>query len=172
MKTLILGGIRSGKSRQAERIASASGVDVVYIATAVPDDDPELQARIAAHRANRPAAWRVVEEPLHLGSVLADHANGCVLIDCLTLWLTNLLITGDDALLRTERSALLASLRDFPGPLILVSNETNMGVVPLGKLSRRYCDEAGCLHQELAGLCDRVVLMVAGLPMVLKGPSL
>jgi adenosylcobinamide kinase/adenosylcobinamide-phosphate guanylyltransferase len=172
VKTLILGGIRSGKSRQAERIASASGMDVVYIATAVPGGDPELHARIAAHRDSRPAAWCVVEEPLHLAAVIARRADGCLLIDCLTLWLTNLLVTGDEALIRTERSAMLASLRSFAGPVIFVSNETNMGVVPLGELSRRYCDEAGSLHQELAALCDRVVLMVAGLPIVVKGPPL
>ncbi len=117
--------------------------------------------------------WTLVEEPLALGGALADLADPgrCLLVDCLTLWLTNIVTHVDLPLLERERAALLECLPGLSGDLILVSNEVNMGVIPLGELSRRYCDEAGTLHQELAVHCDRVVLTVAGLPQVLKGPS-
>lgn len=173
MKTLILGGVRSGKSRLAERLATASGLPVTYIATATAHDD-EMRARIAAHRAHRPGQWRLIEEPLQLAAALRAHADAgcCVLIDCLTLWLTNLLTTDDATALERERTALLAVLPTVPGRIILVGNETNMGVTPLGELARRYCDEAGLLHQALAQCCERVILTVAGLPHVLKGERL
>lgn len=170
MKTLILGGVRSGKSRLAENMAIDSGLPVTYIATASAGDD-EMLARIAAHRARRPATWSLVEEPFKLAATLRTHAtpDRCVLVDCLTLWLTNLLTDEDEGLLERERAALLDVLPTLPGRVILVSNETNMGVTPLGELSRRYCDEAGRLHQDLARICDRVVLTVAGLTHILKG---
>lgn len=169
-KTLILGGVRSGKSRLAERLASESGLPATYIATATAGDD-EMLARIAAHRARRPAAWSVVEEPRALAATLHAHAapNRCLLVDCLTLWLTHLLAVEGTATFEHERAALLEILPDLPGELILVSNETNMGVTPMGELTRRYCDEAGRLHQDLAQDCDRVILTVAGLPHILKG---
>ncbi|MBU6297696.1 MAG: bifunctional adenosylcobinamide kinase/adenosylcobinamide-phosphate guanylyltransferase [Alphaproteobacteria bacterium] len=172
MKTLILGGMRSGKSRFAETLAQESGLPVTYIATATADD-AEMTARIAHHRRRRPSGWTVIEEPLALGTHLKTHAtdNTCLLVDCLTLWLTNLLLAPDDTALRLERRALIDTLPNLPGEFILVSNETGLGVVPLGELTRRYCDEAGRLHQDLAALCDRVVLMVAGLPLFLKGAS-
>jgi adenosylcobinamide kinase/adenosylcobinamide-phosphate guanylyltransferase len=171
-KTLILGGVRSGKSRLAERLASESGLAVTLIATATAQDD-EMRARIAAHRARRPKAWRVVEEPLRLAAVLQQIATAerCVVVDCLTLWLTNLLLAEDAAALEREQAALLATLPALPGRILLVSNETNMGITPLGALARRYCDAAGQLHQALAHCCDRVILTVAGLPHVLKGAS-
>jgi adenosylcobinamide kinase/adenosylcobinamide-phosphate guanylyltransferase len=170
MKTLILGGVRSGKSRLAERLASESGLPVTYIATATAGDD-EMRARIAAHRARRPAAWCVVEEPRALAATLHSHAapDRCLLVDCLTLWLTNLLMAEDPSSLECERAALLDTLPSLPGNIILVSNETNMGVMPLGDLTRRYCDKAGGLHQDLAQICARVILTVAGLPHILKG---
>ena len=170
MKTLILGGVRSGKSRLAERLAGESGLPVTYIATATAEDD-EMRARIAAHRAHRPPQWSLVEEPFKLTATLHTHAtpDRCLLVDCLTLWLTNLLTDNDATLLEQERDALLNVLPTLPGRVILVSNETNMGVTPMGELSRRYCDEAGRLHQDLARICDRVVLTIAGLPHVLKG---
>lgn len=172
MKTLILGGVRSGKSRLAENMAIDSGLPVTYIATASAGDD-EMRARITAHRARRPATWFLVEEPFKLAATLRTHAtpDRCVLVDCLTLWLTNLLTDEGDGLLERERAALLDVLPTLPGRVILVSNETNMGVTPLGELSRRYCDEAGRLHQDLARICDRVVLTVAGLPHILKGET-
>lgn len=168
-KTLILGGVRSGKSRLAERLAIGTGLPVAYLATATALDD-EMRERIAAHRARRPVDWESLEEPVRLAAALREHATAgrCVLVDCLTLWLTNLLMADDDALLESERQALLATLPMLEGTVILVSNETNMGVMPLGELSRRYCDEAGRLHQDLAQLCDRVILTIAGLPHVLK----
>ncbi|AEJ02629.1 cobalbumin biosynthesis protein [Nitrosomonas sp. Is79A3] len=169
-KTLILGGVRSGKSRLAERLATESQLPVTYIATATIEDD-EMRKRITAHRVRRPDHWQVIEEPLELASVLIQNANikSCLLVDCLTLWLTNLLIQPDTSKFDTERAALIKALPHLTGKLILVSNETNMGITPMGELSRRYCDEAGKLHQEIAHHCEQVVLTVAGLPLMLKG---
>lgn len=170
MKELILGGVRSGKSRLAEQLAQASGHDVIYIATAQPGDE-EMRARIRAHRERRPAAWTVVETPRALAATLRAQASPdrCLLVDCLTLWLTNLLCAGDEDAFQAERAAFLQTLPALPGRIILVSNETNMGVIAMSELARRFNDEAGRLHQELAALCDRVVLTVAGLPLFLKG---
>lgn len=169
MNTLILGGVRSGKSRLAEQLATESCLPVTYIATATAQDD-EMRARIVAHRARRPGAWSLVEEPLKLAATLQAHAaaDRFLLVDCLTLWLTQMLMTNDSTLYERERAALINVIPALPGHLILVSNETNMGVTPLGELSRRYCDEAGHLHQDLARLCDRVILTVAGLSLTLK----
>lgn len=173
MLELILGGARSGKSRLAEKLASESGLDVVYIATSQPLDG-EMSARVAQHRARRPAHWALVEEPLALARVLREQATPgrCLLVDCLTLWLTNLLMQDDSARLQEERDALLACVAQLPGRILLVSNETGLGVVPLGELTRRYVDEAGWLHQALAEKSQRVVFTVAGLPMLLKGDAL
>ncbi|MDV3237851.1 MAG: bifunctional adenosylcobinamide kinase/adenosylcobinamide-phosphate guanylyltransferase [Gammaproteobacteria bacterium] len=169
MTTLILGGVRSGKSRLAERLAVDSGLAVTCIATATAED-AAMRARIAAHRARRPATWNVIEEPLALAAALRAQAGGrCIIVDCLTLWLTNLLLCDDPDALARERAALLEILPALEGNIVLVGNETNMGVMPTGDLARRYCDEAGCLHQDLARICDRVILTVAGLPHYLKG---
>ncbi len=172
LRTLILGGVRSGKSRLAERLASEGAGPVTYIATATAGDG-EMAARIAAHRARRPAHWGLVEEPLSLAAALAAHAapGRCLLVDCLTLWLTNLLLAEDAALCDQEGAALLQVLPALPGRIILVSNETSLGVMPLGELSRRFGDAAGQLHQDLAPLCDRVILAIAGLPLTLKDAS-
>ena len=173
MHELILGGARSGKSRLAERLAAESGLAVTYIATSQPLDG-EMNSRIQHHRERRPVHWGLVEEPLALARVLREQAgtDKCLLVDCLTLWLTNLLMLDDPARLNAERDAVLECLSDLPGRLLLVSNETGLGVVPLGELTRRYVDEAGWLHQALAERCERVVFTVAGLPMVLKGEAL
>lgn len=170
MRELILGGVRSGKSQLAERHAQASGLPVIYIATAQVRD-AEMQARIAHHQARRPASWAVIEAGQNLAAVLRQEARAdrCVLVDCLTLWLTQLLCDANEKILRAEIAALLAVLPSLPGEIILVSNETNMGIVPMGELSRRYCDEMGRLHQQLGGLCERVILTVAGLPLIVKG---
>ncbi|WP_165676645.1 bifunctional adenosylcobinamide kinase/adenosylcobinamide-phosphate guanylyltransferase [Metapseudomonas otitidis] len=172
MAELILGGARSGKSRLAERQAADSGLAVVYIATSQPLDG-EMSARVAHHRARRPDHWGLVEEPVELARVLRERAGAdtCLLVDCLTLWLTNLLMLEDEARLAAERDALLACIAELPGRVLLVSNETGLGVVPLGELTRRYVDEAGWLHQALAERCTRVTFTVAGLPMLLKGAS-
>lgn len=173
MLQLILGGARSGKSRLAENLASDSGLDVIYIATSQPLDG-EMNQRVAVHRERRPAEWGLVEEPVELARVLRENAGEgrCLLVDCLTLWLTNLLMLDDPQRLVQEREALLDGLAELPSEIIFVSNETGLGVVPLGELTRRYVDEAGWLHQALAERCHRVVFTVAGLPMILKGPAL
>ncbi|EJF72591.1 adenosylcobinamide kinase/adenosylcobinamide-phosphate guanylyltransferase [Pseudomonas sp. Ag1] len=172
MLQLILGGARSGKSRLAEKLATDSGLSVTYIATSQPLDG-EMTARVAHHRERRPSEWGLIEEPVELARVLKENAtpNHCLLVDCLTLWLTNLLMLEDPDRLNHEREALLQTLATLPGEIIFVSNETGMGVVPLGELTRRYVDEAGWLHQALAERCQRVVLTVAGLPLTLKGTA-
>ncbi|WP_349256193.1 bifunctional adenosylcobinamide kinase/adenosylcobinamide-phosphate guanylyltransferase [Banduia mediterranea] len=173
MKTLVLGGARSGKSRYAETLASAGGCEVVYIATAQARD-AEMRARIGHHRESRPSHWTTLEEPLALSRVLRRHAtNGrCLLVDCLTLWLSNLLCNEDAELADREIEALLECLPALNGGVILVSNETGLGVVPTGELTRRYVDQAGRLHQALATLCERVVFVTAGIPRTIKGPDL
>ncbi|MDR0192359.1 bifunctional adenosylcobinamide kinase/adenosylcobinamide-phosphate guanylyltransferase [Pseudomonas yamanorum] len=173
MLQLILGGARSGKSRLAEKLATDSALNVTYIATSQPLDG-EMNARIAHHRERRPSEWGLIEEPIELARVLKENAtpNHCLLVDCLTLWLTNLLMLEDPDRLNLEREALLQTLATLPGEIIFVSNETGLGVVPLGELTRRYVDEAGWLHQALAERCQRVVLTVAGLPLTLKGTAL
>ncbi|GGB98091.1 bifunctional adenosylcobalamin biosynthesis protein CobP [Marinobacterium zhoushanense] len=168
MIRFITGGARCGKSSRAEQLAAASGLEVVYIATAEARD-AEMESRLASHRARRPAHWRTIEEPLALAQVVRDQQGPerCLLVDCLTLWITNQLLAGAD--IRAERESLVAELARAQGEIILVSNETGMGVVPMGELSRRFVDESGWLHQAVAAQADQVVLMVAGLPLVVKG---
>lgn len=181
MITLITGGARSGKSGFAERLATQSGLQVVYLATARMGD-VEMAERIRRHRANRPADWLTVEEPLRLGEALRAHARAdrCLVIDCLTLWLNNLILAdhpddGEVAIVEpgpmfaAERADLLDALRTLPGQTIGVSNEVGMGVVPLGALNRFFVDETGRLNQAIAALAGRVVWMVAGCPVVAKG---
>ncbi len=171
MRELILGGARSGKSALAEQRAGDSGLEVIYIATAEARDE-EMVRRIRHHRERRPEMWLCVEQPLQLADTLQHYAaeNHCLLIDCLTLWLSNLLLAGEEAF-ENEREALLQCLPQLPGRIILVSNEVGLGVVPLGELTRRFCDESGRLHQAVAGMCERVTFVTAGLPMTLKGNS-
>jgi adenosylcobinamide kinase/adenosylcobinamide-phosphate guanylyltransferase len=173
MHNLILGGARSGKSALAERIAAESEREVVYVATAERGDG-EMAERIAHHRARRPVHWHCVEEPLALAQALYLHArpDRCVLVDCLTLWLSNLLGADDPARLEHERDALLELMPMLPGHIVLVSNEVGLGIVPMGELSRRFVDEAGRLHQALGASCERVIFTAAGLPLVLKGEPL
>lgn len=170
MRTLILGGARSGKSALAERLAGETAREVIYVATAQAHD-AEMAERIAHHRARRPAHWRSVEEPLALADTLAAwaRADRCVLVDCLTLWLSNLLGAADEQRLGRECEALLEILPALPGELLFVSNEVGLGVVPMGALTRRFVDEAGRLHQAMAARCDRVLFIAAGLPLALKG---
>jgi adenosylcobinamide kinase/adenosylcobinamide-phosphate guanylyltransferase len=170
MKQLILGGARSGKSQYAQQQAIASGLQVVYIATAQAGD-AEMQARIEQHQTGRPAHWQLVEEPISLAEVLQqqDQPGRCLLVDCLTLWLTNLLCHDDPSLYMRERDRLLQLLPELQASVLLVSNEVGQGIVPLGELSRRFVDEAGWLHQALAKQSERVVWIMAGLPQILKG---
>lgn len=165
--TLVLGGARSGKSRFAERLVAGSGLRPVYVATARAGD-AEMAARIAAHRARRGNAWTVVEEPLDLpGALAAAPPDSAVLVDCLTLWLANLMAAGRDA--GAAGDALVAALaaRARP-PVVLVSNEVGQGVVPGNPLARRFRDAAGRLHQDIAAAADRVCFVTAGLPHWLK----
>ena len=170
---LVLGGARSGKSRFAEQAAIESGKNVVYIATATVYDD-EMQQRINRHINDRPNHWLTVEEPLLLAQVLKQHADKdtCLLVDCLTLWLTNVLMaeqaSSEVKSLADYKKELLEILADLPGQVILVSNEVGQGIVPMGALSRRFVDEAGWLHQDIARIANKVTLVVAGLPMILK----
>ena len=181
--TLVLGGARSGKSAYAERLAAQSGRAVVYIATAEIGDG-EMAARIALHRSERPAQWHTVEEPLLLADAIArnDGADRVILIDCLTIWLSNLLFSDGRTYpevghidlpphLLEQRAALLATIAASSADLIFVSNEVGMGIVPMGAISRTYVDEAGRLNQAVAAACDRAVFIAAGLPLILKdGP--
>lgn len=180
MKEIILGGVCSGKSALALRYAQATGLGLVLIVTASADD-PEMTERIRRHQAERDGRWRVVEERVALAAALRAEATAqrCIVVDCLTLWLSNLLCAsydgerylGDSSAFARERAALLEALPSLPGQVILVGNEVGMGIVPMGALSRRFRDESGRLHQELAHLCDRVTLTVAGLAHRLKGEA-
>jgi adenosylcobinamide kinase / adenosylcobinamide-phosphate guanylyltransferase len=169
MKALILGGVRSGKSRYAATLAGEQTCPVTLIATATALDE-EMAARIDAHRASRPPNWTVVEEPIRLAAALAEAAgpNQMLIVDCLTLWLTNLLCGDDPDALRRELRKVVEILPTLPGDCVLVANEVSLGIVPVSALARRFTDEAGALHQGLAAICDRVVFMVAGLPLIVK----
>jgi adenosylcobinamide kinase/adenosylcobinamide-phosphate guanylyltransferase len=168
--TLVLGGARSGKSAHAEALVLSSGLAPVYLATAQALDG-EMGERIRHHRDRRGPEWITVEEPLDLAEALRGHAaaDRAVLVDCLTLWLTNVILAGRDA--NAEGQALVAALRDLAGPVVLVSNEVGLGVVPLDPLSRAFVDHAGRLHQRIAAVADRVRFVAAGLPLDLKAPG-
>lgn len=170
MIELILGGARSGKSRLAEQHAIQSGRLVSYVATAQAHDD-EMRARIGHHQQQRPSDWTLVEEPLYLAECLEqlDQEQHLILVDCLTLWMSNLLIHDESALQATECQKLLEVLKKLKSDVILVSNETGLGVVPMGQLSRKFVDETGRLHQQLGQIADSVIFCVAGFPMTLKG---
>jgi adenosylcobinamide kinase/adenosylcobinamide-phosphate guanylyltransferase len=173
VRTLVLGGVRSGKSRHAESLARAHGgpVTVIVTATAAANDEA-MRARIADHRARRPDDWTVVEEPIHLAATLRRMASldGIVLVDCLTLWLTNLMCSASLIDLERERTAFFGSVPNLAGEQVFVGNEVGLGIVPANALARRFADEAGQLHQRLAACCERVTLMAAGLPLILKEP--
>lgn len=173
MIELVLGGARSGKSRYAEQQALDCQLPVIYVATGEAGDN-EMHSRILHHQQRRPVTWQTVEEPIQLAAVIQQHANPgrCLLIDCLTLWLCNLLFDKlgqlQESLFATQRAALLDTLSHCPGRVILVSNEVGMGIVAADAMTRRFVDEAGFLHQALAQLSDQVVLVTAGLPQRLK----
>lgn len=185
MKTLLIGGARSGKSALAERMAAdqaaRDGAEVVMVVTAEALD-AEMATRIAMHRAQRPMHWRTVEAPLALGAALKAEARpGRVLVvDCLTLWLTNLMILGVAEVVEgqpwqpsdrylDEREHLLSVLAALPGDVIFIGNEVGHGIVPMGVLNRAFVDENGRLHQALAARCDAVRLVMAGCVVPLKG---
>ncbi len=166
MKHLILGGARSGKSRFAETQAQASGKQLVYLATGSAGDK-EMTERIAQHQLRRSDAWLLVEEPIALAEALSslDDANTVVVVDCLTLWLSNCLAEN---CFEQEKTTLLAVLPQLQCDVLLVSNEVGSGIVPLGELSRQFVDASGWLHQSLAPTCDQVSVVIAGLPLALK----
>jgi adenosylcobinamide kinase / adenosylcobinamide-phosphate guanylyltransferase len=165
--TLVLGGARSGKSAHAEALIAEHGGAPVYVATAEPGDG-EMAERIAAHRARRGEAWRTVEAPVALAEAVRSEARAgnAVLVDCLTLWLSNLLFAARDV--EAEVEDLMAALEGAEGPVVLVSNEVGLGIVPENALARAFRDHAGRLNQRVAAAADRVVLVTAGLPMTLK----
>lgn len=173
MKHLILGGARSGKSHYAEQLALASNKEVIYIATGSAGDD-EMQARIAKHQADRPNHWQTIEEPMLLADTIERYANTrhCLIVDCLTLWLSNIMFNSqgeyqEDIFLQ-QKQALLNELPYIHADIILVSNEVGSGIIPMDSMSRRFVDEAGRLHQQLAQLCSHVTLVTAGLAQALK----
>lgn len=179
-RTLIFGGARSGKSAYAEQLAIASGKPVIYLATAQAGD-AEMQARIAHHQERRPASWRTLECTIELAQTIlqASTPDNLILVDCLTLWLSNLLfsehidfpeigsITPPENF-ATQRTAFFQALDNLPGDLIMVSNEVGMGIIPQGAISRWFVDEAGRLNQAVAARCERVSWVAAGLPLHLK----
>jgi adenosyl cobinamide kinase/adenosyl cobinamide phosphate guanylyltransferase len=159
--TFVLGGARSGKSAYAEALITAHSAPWVYIATGQAFD-AEMAARVAEHQGRRPAGWRTIEAPLDLAAAL--EAPEPVLLDCLTLWVTNLMLAGQDP----DWLGLLAALDSRTAPTVIVSNEVGLGIVPDNALARAFRDVAGRLHQRVAARADHVVFMVAGLPMVVK----
>ena len=164
--TFVLGGARSGKSSHAEALIASHPAPWTYIATAQAFDE-EMEERIADHRARRSVNWRTVDAPLDLAETLALMPPGApVLVDCLTLWLSNLILSDGDVAAETRRlAAMLAAPR---GPWVVVANEVGLGIVPENALARRFRDEAGRLHQRVAAAADNVVFMVAGMPLVVK----
>lgn len=166
-RLFVIGGARSGKSRYAQMRAEADGRSPVYIATAQAFD-AEMAERIARHRADRDARWATVEAPMDLPETIAREAapDRILVVDCLTLWVTNLLLAGRDIPAATE--ALVAALEAAGGPLILVSNEVGWGIVPENALARRFRDEAGFVNQRVAAACDEVQMIAAGLALRMK----
>lgn len=162
--TLVLGGQRSGKSAFAEGLIEAHGPGT-YLATAQAGD-PEMAERIARHRERRGEDWTTVEEPLELTRELKDHSGYPLLVDCLTLWLANLMAAGRD--INAETRALTAALASLAQPVVLVSGEVGQGIIPDNALGRQFCDQAGALNQAVAGCAQQVVSVTAGLATLLK----
>lgn len=167
--TLVLGGARSGKSAFAESLAQEAGLERVYVATGRSFDE-EMKARIAAHKQMRNGkGWLTVEEPLDLATVLGTETSPgrIVLVDCLTLWITNLMMDGRD--IGAECAGLAEAVPSFRGPVIFVSNEVGLGIVPDNRVSRDFRDHAGQFHQKMAKLANTVYFVAAGLPLKMKG---
>lgn len=174
MKTLILGGVRSGKSVMAEQIAEAHPAPVVYVATAEhwPDDE-QMASRIQRHQQRRPDHWALCEAPIALGQAIETYRlqtpAPLLLVDCMSLWLTNLLLHPDTTRLDHEITAFLSAIATYPDDIIIVSNEVGLGTIGMDALTRQFVDTLGRLNQSLAQCCDQVQLSVAGLALKLKG---
>ena len=166
--TLVLGGARSGKSLYAERCIKNISQQPVYIATAEPGD-PEMIKRIKRHRERRGSSWQTVEESIDLVGVLKMHRKSAILVDCLTLWLTNLILADYDV--EESLSKLALELRQAEGSVFLVSNEVGSGIMPENALARKFCDVAGQMNQIIASEAASVVLVTAGIPQLLKVPQ-
>ena len=166
--TLVLGGARSGKSRYAETLIERAAPRALYLATAEARD-AEMAERIRRHRTRRDARWTTIEEPLALTDRLRTEARAerPILVDCLTLWVANLIEAGRD--IEGEAAALGTALHEARGPLVFIANEVGLGIVPENPLARAFRDHAGRLNQMIASLADRVVFIAAGLPLILKG---
>ncbi len=169
---LVLGGARSGKSRFAETVANHSK-SVIYVATATAGDE-EMRQRIEMHQQSRPQDWRLIEEPFNLSSVVKRYSNSetTLLIECMTLWVSNWLCTNDVEGWQQEKKAFIQALKNAQCDLVIVSNEVGSGVVPLGELSREFVDQSGWLNQSLSSLSDKVTLVVAGCGLDLKSGQL
>ncbi|MET1415508.1 bifunctional adenosylcobinamide kinase/adenosylcobinamide-phosphate guanylyltransferase [Roseibium sp. HPY-6] len=165
--TLVFGGARSGKSRFAEKLAMDSGLEKVYLATGAAYDT-EMADRIAAHKVQRGAGWTTIEEQLDLANLLSSECreDRVVLVDCLTLWLSNITFAEKDV--AAECANLCTVIGSLKGPSIFVSNEVGMGIVPENRLSRSFRDAQGRLNQDIAQACGQVVFVGAGLPLLLK----
>ena len=166
MLELVIGGARSGKSAYAEQCANDSQREVLYIATATADDH-EMQQRIWHHKRNRPSHWHTIEEPIHLSKAVSAKPDMFVIVDCLTLWMTNILAL-DTQDYEKEMTLFFEAIENITTPIIFVTNEIGMGVVPLGEETRRFVDETGRLHQRLARLCHRVTQMIVGIENRIK----
>lgn len=171
MKHLVLGGVRSGKSAFAEKQIAATGRSVHYLATSQVWDD-EMASRVAKHQQDRPADWQVIEEPINVAETLnsLNHLENAVIVECLSLWISNLLCLEDEFVFVAETRAFLNAVEAFQGDLVIVSSEVGLGIMPMNKLARRFGDEIGTMNQKLASLTEWVTFVAAGLPMPLKSP--
>jgi adenosylcobinamide kinase/adenosylcobinamide-phosphate guanylyltransferase len=173
-KILVIGGCRSGKSSHALNLAEAMGSRRIFVATCVPHDD-EMRQRVARHQAERSDAWQTLEVPVDLAGAIAKHSPlaDVMLVDCLTLWLSNLLMETEDVdRIRRVIDSLAEAVQKAPHAIVLVSNEVGAGIVPENRLARLYRDLAGWTNQAMAAVCDRVVWTVAGIPVTIKPPFL
>jgi adenosylcobinamide kinase/adenosylcobinamide-phosphate guanylyltransferase len=172
VKKLVIGGCRSGKSRYAEQWVTENFTDKVFVATLEASDDAEMDQRIALHLQSRSIGWLTVEEPLDLAGVLEKNETGAevFLVDCLTMWLTNMMMQGfSDEKIQRRVALLCVTIADLPASVVLVANEVGLGIVPESPLGRRFRDLAGWTNQQFALVCRQVVLVAAGLPLRLKG---
>jgi adenosylcobinamide kinase/adenosylcobinamide-phosphate guanylyltransferase len=167
--TLVLGGARSGKSEFAEHLCEKSDLDLLYVATSAPQlGDDEMSDRINIHQERRGPRWKLIEEPIYLAACLRQHAREgqVILIDCLTLWLSNFMF--ENKCLEEHSTQLIQAIRECSGKFVFISNEIGQGVVPEHALSRKFRDHQGLINQSLAKRCDRVIEVRAGLPLILK----